>query len=126
MAAYQRCVYVCACIVCVCVRTRKCACHPDAVRCLLVLQFADISRDDVLEMVFTLRVDDALAQMRRAFPTSFPRLADFDLAEPSDFPDRETDGYGAIERDYIDPIERANDLSLRIGGAIAQVFGAHG
>ncbi len=86
----------------------------------------DISRDDVLEMVFTLRVDDALAQMRRAFPTSFPRLADFDLAEPSDFPDRETDGYGAIERDYIDPIERANDLSLRIGGAIAQVFGAHG
>lgn len=29
------------------VRTRKCACHPDTVRCLLVLDFKDIGRDDV-------------------------------------------------------------------------------
>ena len=29
------------------VRTRKCACHPAAVRCLLVLDFKDIGRDDV-------------------------------------------------------------------------------
>ncbi|MBD3730932.1 MAG: phosphoenolpyruvate carboxylase [Sphingomonadales bacterium] len=86
----------------------------------------DISRDDVLEMVFTLRVDEALAQLRRAYPVHFPQLGDFAVDEPSDWPDGETDGYAHIQREYIDPIERAYDLSLRITTAIANEFGAHG
>ena len=86
----------------------------------------DIDRDDVLEMVFTLRVDDALAQMRRAYPTSFPQLSDFSVAEPSDYPDGAGEGYTQIGRDYIDPIEAAQALNLRIGTAIANLFGAHG
>jgi phosphoenolpyruvate carboxylase len=86
----------------------------------------DISRDDVLEMVFTLRIDDALAQLRRAYPTSFPKLGDFDITEPSDYPDGDGAGYGAIQRDYIDPLERAYDLTRQISTAIANEFGAHG
>ena len=86
----------------------------------------DIAREDVLEMVFTLRVDEALAQLRRAFPTSFPSLTDFSVAEPADYPDDAANGYAAIRRDYIEPIERAHQLSLRIGTAIANEFGAHG
>jgi phosphoenolpyruvate carboxylase len=86
----------------------------------------DISRDDVLEMVFTLRVDEALAQLRRAFPTDFPRITDFDLAEPTDYPERADEGYETLRRTFIDPIERAYGLSLRITTAIANLFGAHG
>jgi phosphoenolpyruvate carboxylase len=86
----------------------------------------DVSRDDVLEMVFTLLIDEALAQLRRAFPTSFPKLGDFELAEPTDYPDDEGEGYEAIRRLFIDPIEQAQTLSLRIGSAIANHFGAHG
>ncbi len=86
----------------------------------------DVSRDDVLEMVFTLRIEEALAQLRRTFPTHFPGIAQFDLAEPTDWPDRGDEGYEAIHRDYIDPIERAYGLSLRITTAIANIFGAHG
>ena len=86
----------------------------------------DIAREDVLEMVFTLRVDEALAQLRRAFPTHFPSLGDFTVAEPADYPDDAATGYAAIARDFIDPIERAYGLSLRIGTAIANEFGAHG
>ena len=86
----------------------------------------DISRDDVLEMVFTLRIDDALAQLRRAYPTSFPRVDDFDIEEPSDYPDGDGTGYSAIQRDYIDPLERAYDLTRQISTAIANEFGAHG
>lgn len=86
----------------------------------------DISREDVLEMVFTLRIDDALSQLRRAFPTSFPEVDDFSVNEPSDYPDGAASGYGAIRRDYIDRIERAYHLSLRITTAIANAFGAHG
>ncbi|WP_347302073.1 phosphoenolpyruvate carboxylase [Croceibacterium sp. TMG7-5b_MA50] len=86
----------------------------------------DVSREDVLEMVFTLRVDDALAQLRRAFPTSFPKPADFALSEPADYPEGGDAGYASIGRDFIEPIDRAYQLSLRIGTAIANHFGAHG
>ncbi len=86
----------------------------------------DISRDDVLEMVFTLRVDDALAQLRRAFPTSFPKIEDFAVDEPTDYPEGAGEGYEAIQRDFVQPIERAHNLSLRITTAIANHFGAHG
>ncbi len=87
----------------------------------------DVSRDDVLEMVFTLRVDEALAQLRRAFPTHFPQIDRFDLNEPTDWPaDGADDGYDAIHRDFVNPIESAYELSRRITTAIANIFGAHG
>ncbi|MES2492365.1 MAG: phosphoenolpyruvate carboxylase [Pseudomonadota bacterium] len=86
----------------------------------------DISREDVLEMVFTLRIEDAVAQLRRAFPTSAPELADFLVDEPSDYPDSNAGGYAAIQHDFVDRIERAWRLSLRITTAIANEFGAHG
>ena len=86
----------------------------------------DISRRDVIDMVMTLRVDDALVQLRRAFPVRVPGPGDFTLTEPSDYPDGGEEGYGAIERDYIAPIEAAHRLCLRISTAIANEFGAHG
>ncbi|WP_336981717.1 phosphoenolpyruvate carboxylase [Altererythrobacter fulvus] len=86
----------------------------------------DISRDDVLEMVFTLRVDEALTQLRRAFPTHFPKIGDFTLDEPTEYPEGVDEGYEFIRRDFVDPIERAHQLSLRITTAIANHFGAHG
>jgi phosphoenolpyruvate carboxylase len=86
----------------------------------------DISRSDVIEMVLSLRVEDALAQLRRAFPVRLPGPRDFPLEEPSDYPDSGEEGYGAIERDFIAPIARAHDLALRIATAIANEFGAHG
>ncbi|USA39848.1 phosphoenolpyruvate carboxylase [Pelagerythrobacter marinus] len=86
----------------------------------------DISRRDVIEMVLTLRVEDALAQLRRAFPTRFPGPSDYVLDEPSDYPDHGAGGYAAIEAEFIAPIERAHALNLRIATAIANEFGAHG
>lgn len=86
----------------------------------------DISRDDVLQMVFSLRIDDALAQLRRAFPVSAPSITDFIVTQPSDYPDGETQVYEGIQSKYIAPIAESYALILRIGGAIANHFGAHG
>ena len=86
----------------------------------------DISRDDVLEMFFTLRVEDGLAQLRRAFPVHFPSIGDFAVDCPSDYPDSSATGYAQIHADYIDPIARSYALSLRITTALANEFGAHG
>ena len=86
----------------------------------------DISRDDVLEMVFTLRIDDAVGLLRKAFPVEAPALADFKVDEPSDYPDGDDQAYAGIQSGYIDPIANAYGLCLRIGTAIANHFGAHG
>ncbi len=86
----------------------------------------DISRDDVLAMVFSLRIDEALAQLRRAFPVGAPAIGDFAVTEPSDYPDGEAQAYAGIEARYLAPMEQAHALVLRIGTAIANHFGAHG
>ncbi|MFT4027397.1 MAG: phosphoenolpyruvate carboxylase [Novosphingobium sp.] len=86
----------------------------------------DISRDDVLQMVFSLRIDDALAQLRRAYPISAPSLEDYAVAEPADYPDLSGHSYAAIRQELIDPIEEAYNLCLRVGVAIANYFGGHG
>jgi phosphoenolpyruvate carboxylase len=86
----------------------------------------DISREDMLEMVFALRIDEALTQLRRAFPTRSPAIEDFAVAEPTEYPDDAATGYEAIHRDFIDAIERAQSLALRIATAVANEFGAHG
>ena len=86
----------------------------------------DISRDDVLAMIFSLRIDEAVAQLRRAFPVAAPSITDFTVDQPSDSPDGEAQAYAGIQADYIDPVARAYALTLRIGTAIANHFGAHG
>src|SRR3546814_2501698 len=79
----------------------------------------DISRDDVLEMFFSLRVEDGLAQLRRAFPVHFPSLSDFAIDEPSDYPDSSAAGYAQIHKTSTDPIARSAGLPLRITTALA-------
>ena len=98
-------------------------------RAVQVPQFSranDISREDVLEMVLSLRVDDALAQLRRAYPVIEPGIGDFTLNEPSDYPDGQAEDYSAIRTRFIDPIDHAQALNIRISVAIANYFGAHG
>lgn len=86
----------------------------------------DISRDDVIEMILSLRVDEALAQLRRAFPVSAPDLADYAMTEPSDWPDGDPAAYAGIQRRFIAPIAEAAQLIPLTSIAIANHFGAHG
>ena len=86
----------------------------------------DISRDDVLQMVFSLRIEEAMAQLRRAYPISGPSLTDYAVDEPTDYPDLTGHSYAEIRQELIEPIEEAYRLCLRIGLAIANYFGAHG
>ena len=86
----------------------------------------DISRDDVIEMVFAMRIDDALDQFRRAFPVSAPSIDDFDVIEATDYPDGAEQAYAGIHTSFIEPMAQSYALILRIGTAIANHFGAHG
>ena len=86
----------------------------------------DISRDDVMQMILSLRIEEALAQLRRAFPVTAPSISDYPVDQPTDYPEDASQAYAGIEADFIAPIERSWHLILRIGAAIANHFGAHG
>jgi phosphoenolpyruvate carboxylase len=86
----------------------------------------DVSRADVIEMVFSLRIDQAVTELRRAYPAQAAQAGDFAVDEAGDYPDGGAQGYSAIHRDYIDRIEAAHALGLRIAVVIANLFGAHG
>lgn len=86
----------------------------------------DISREDMLEMIFTLRIEEAVALLRAAFPVSAPAITDFAVDEPSDYPLGGEQAYAGIQSEYVDPIADAHRLVIRIGAAIANHFGAHG
>ena len=61
-----------------------------------------------------------------SFPISFPKIDDFSVSEPTQYPDEGATSYAAIHRDFIDPVARSQALALRITTAIANEFGAHG
>lgn len=86
----------------------------------------DISRDDVLDMILSLRTDEALAQLRRAFPVTAPDLADYRMDEPSDWPDGDPQAYAGIQRRFIEPIAETAQLLPLVAIAIANHFGAFG
>ena len=86
----------------------------------------DISRDDILDMILSLRITEALELLRRAFVISAPSINDFEIDEPTDYPSETTQAYKSLHTDYFDEIEKSYDLILRIGVAIANYFGAHG
>lgn len=86
----------------------------------------DISRDDVLDMILSLRIDEALTQLKLAFPVSAPDLADYHMDETSDWPQENTKAYADIEHRFITPIEQVARLIPLITIAIANHFGAFG
>ena len=86
----------------------------------------DISRDDVIDMVLSLRVDEALEQLKRAFPVAAPDLADYRMDEATDWPEDDAQAYAGIQRRFIEPIATTARLIPLISIAIANHFGAYG
>lgn len=86
----------------------------------------DISRDDILDMVFALRIPDAVSLLRDAYPVEAPEIGDFNMDEPAQASINSAPEYARIRTDYIDAIESSYLLMLRISTAIANHFGAHG
>lgn len=86
----------------------------------------DISRLDIMELVFELRIPEAVALLREAWPHAPPRPDDFAVDEPSDYPDATAADYAEINRLLIDPMESLHARLLDISVAIANIHRAHG
>lgn len=86
----------------------------------------DVGRDDVLNMVLSLRIEEALERYRMVYPVGETGKNTESLNEPSDYPLFDAPDYERIHKDFLDEIEAAFALIRRLSGAIAHCFGAHG
>ncbi|MEM8827020.1 MAG: phosphoenolpyruvate carboxylase, partial [Pseudomonadota bacterium] len=86
----------------------------------------DISRDDLMEMVLSLRIEEAVELLNAAYPVETPGLDGFTLDETTDYPRGVTPEYTRIRSDYIEPIASAHRITLTISTAISHHFGAIG
>ena len=77
-------------------------------------------------MVLSLRTDEALEQLRRAFPVTAPDLADYRMDEATDWPEDDAQAYAGIQRRFIEPMATTARLIPLISIAIANHFGAYG
>ncbi|MEL7028956.1 MAG: phosphoenolpyruvate carboxylase, partial [Pseudomonadota bacterium] len=85
----------------------------------------DISREDIMEMIFELRIPEALEQLRMAFPSGAPMAEDYDVEEPSTY-EQASMGYAALNAELIDPIEETYRTILDITTGVAHEFSAFG
>ena len=70
----------------------------------------DIGRDEILEMVFELRIPDAVALLRDAYPVEAPNIQDFDFTEPGALSAVPAPDYASIRTEYIDALERPYEM----------------
>lgn len=86
----------------------------------------DVSREDIMELIFSLRIPEAVALLRDAYPVNALNMEGYDLTEPFTYPGDAPSNYAALTRNLIDPIEKTYKTILAIGAAIALECGAHG
>jgi phosphoenolpyruvate carboxylase len=86
----------------------------------------DISREQVIGLIVSLRIPEAAALLREVYPVSMPQPTDYDLIEPADDLMHQGVSYASIHKELIDRMEEAYALILEIGIGIAHNFAAHG
>ena len=72
------------------------------------------TKADVMEMIFSLHIPEAVELLRSIFPTDTPSLEDYSLAEKASYPDSASTGYANIQQDIVDPLEECYDLVLKV------------
>lgn len=86
----------------------------------------DVSREDIMELVFSLRIPEAIAMLRDTYPVNATDISSYPLDEPRTYPQDRVAHYADITEELIDPMEEVYRVILSIGTAIALEFGAHG
>jgi phosphoenolpyruvate carboxylase len=86
----------------------------------------DIGRDNIIGLILSLRVEEAVQLLREAFPRDRPALAEYALTEPATYTGHEGGDYAEINRVLIDAIVDSYRMVQEIGVGVSHHFGAYG
>lgn len=86
----------------------------------------DLTHKDIMRMVLSLRIDDALTPLREAYPRAKPEQADYDIAEEASYMVDEGSDFEELNDRLIDPMVESYDLIRRVGVGIGHHYRAYG
>lgn len=86
----------------------------------------DISFKTIITYVLGMHVEEAVTQLREAFPTDRESYDSFALEEPASYSCDSSTDFEEINKNMIDPISSAYKTVLEIGVGISHHYGAHG
>ncbi len=85
-----------------------------------------LSRDEVIAMLLSLNISEAVHQLREAYPVNLIEREDFSMKEPCQYLESDASEFAHINEEYIDRIEESYEQILNISTAIAHYFRAFG
>lgn len=86
----------------------------------------DVSRTDVMNLVLSLRVREAVELLRASFPLSAPGSDDYQMEEATSYSGEEGSDYSELNRTLIDPMLEAYRTVVELSVGIGHHFRAHG
>lgn len=86
----------------------------------------DVTHKDIMNMVLSLQIDEAVATLREAYPRALPERSEYKVAEPASFMADEGSDFEELNDTLIDPMVRAFDLMRRVGVGLGHHYRAHG
>ncbi|MBO6550281.1 MAG: phosphoenolpyruvate carboxylase [Rhizobiales bacterium] len=86
----------------------------------------DLTHKDIMRMVLSLRIDDALTPLREAYPRAKPTRAEYEIAEEASYMVDEGSDFEELNDRLIDPMVESYELIRRVGVGIGHHFRAYG
>ena len=86
----------------------------------------DVTHKDIMNMVLSLRIEDAMVVLQDAYPRALPGRGDYTVDEPASYLDDEGADFEELNDRLIDPMSQSYELIRRVGVALSHHYRAHG
>lgn len=86
----------------------------------------DVTHKDIMNMVLSLRIEDAVQMLKEAYPRAVPERSHYAVDEPASYTADEGSDFEELNDTLIDPMVRAYQLLREVGVGLGHHFRAHG
>lgn len=86
----------------------------------------DIAPDQVLALVLSMDIPEAVALLKEVFPADGVEGASASFKEDADYLPGETGGYQSLHQQLVDPMTQSYDVLRQVSVAVSHHFRAHG
>ncbi len=86
----------------------------------------DITHKNVMKLILSLYIEQAVTLMREAYPLIAPQISDYDMAEEASYISQDEGDYSTINHKLIEPIEESYQIIQDLGVGISHFYRAHG
>ena len=86
----------------------------------------DITHKNVMKLILSLYIDQAVTLMREAYPLKAPQISDYKMDEEASYISQDEGDYATINHKLIEPIEESFEIIQDLGIGVSHFYRAHG